>query len=316
MYLTIFRVFYGISEAYPVFWKTQKNINCFINALNKISVAQTEQIGHLQKERSTSFQGKSSWDNWMTTFLQPMSYQIIDHLKLKVTDIVLDIATGTGELGLTIANVVKNGKVIGSYISEKTQEIDLENAKQKGVRNFETRVCDICHLPFNDATFDAVTCRFGFMFFPDMLSSAREMVRVLKPGGRLAVTVLDGPTKNVRITSIMAPIIKNLKLTLPPTDAPGMFRCATPGLMTDLFKQAGLTVSEKEIDDQAEVESIEFYWEYMNYVFAPIVALANKASEAVKTKIKNEILNALKQKYPDDRPMILDYDAILIYGEK
>ncbi len=77
------------------------------------------------------------------------------------------------------------------------------------------------------------------MFFPDMLLAAKEMRRVLKPGGRIATSVWDGPEKNFWVTAIMGTIKKNMNLPAPPPDAPGMFRCAKEGLMTGIFNQAG-----------------------------------------------------------------------------
>lgn len=64
-----------------------------------------------------------------------------------------------------------------------------ENAVRRGIANIEIVACDVSELPFSDNTFNALSCRFGFMFFSDMQMAAKEMVRVLKPGGRLATSV-------------------------------------------------------------------------------------------------------------------------------
>lgn len=62
-------------------------------------------------------------------------------------------------------------------------------AHERGLRNFETRSCDAGALPFADAIFDAVLCRLGFTFFPDVASAAREFARVAKPGARVCAAV-------------------------------------------------------------------------------------------------------------------------------
>ena len=184
--------------------------------------------------------GWKKWDDLTMDFLKPMGDEIIRMITPVSNDVILDVAGGTGEPGLTIASLVNGGKVFITDLSDGMLEIAQENAMLRGIKNVETRPCDVCELPFDDNTFDAISCRKGFMFFPDMLLAAKEMVRVLKPGGRVAASVWDGPEKNFWVTAIMGTISRNMELPPPPPGAPGMFRCAKDGLMADLFQQAGL----------------------------------------------------------------------------
>jgi SAM-dependent methyltransferase len=195
-------------------------------------------------------------------------------------------------------------------------EIAQENATQRGIKNIETVTCDVCELPFPDNTFDAISCRFGFMFFPDMLLAAKEMVRVLKPGGKIATSVWNVPEKNFWVTAIMGAINKNMELPSPPPGAPGMFRCAKDGFIADLFLQAGLkNISQKEIPGKLNCKTMDAYWGMQTEVGAPIVAALNKANDEMKEKIKKETYEAVNQKYPDGHIMI-DSSALVICGEK
>jgi ubiquinone/menaquinone biosynthesis C-methylase UbiE len=148
-------------------------------------------------------------------FLKPMGDEIIRMLSPGKNEVILDAAGGTGEPGLTIVSMVTDGKVFITDLAEGMLEIARENASSRGISNIETHTCDVCELPFDDNTFDAISCRKGFMFFPDMLLAAKEMVRVLKPGGRIAASVWDGPEKNFWVTATMGAINRNLQL-LPP----------------------------------------------------------------------------------------------------
>lgn len=279
--------------------------------------AQLEQIREQQKATWNKFSpGWKKWDEFTMNWLRPMGEEIIHSLKLKDTDTVLDVAAGTGEPGLTIAGIVKKGKVTITDLAEGMLEVARENAAKKGITNYETVACDISELPFDNETFDAVSCRFGFMFFPDMLMAVKEMVRVLKPGGRIAAAVWGVPGKNVWVTAIMSTINKNMELPAPPPGAPGMFRCGNPGFLADLFKQAGLkNISEKEINGKLNCGSNENYWLFMNEVAAPVVAALSKADDAMKEKIKKEVFDLIDQKSPDKKA-ILDYGAVVVYGEK
>ncbi len=276
-----------------------------------------EKIRIQQKESWNKFSsGWKKWDDLTMDFLKPMGDEIIRLIQPQENDIVLDIASGTGEPGLTIASLVKNGKVILTDLSEDMLKIAQANAANRALDNVETVVCDVCELPFDNNTFDAISCRFGFMFFPDMLLAAKEMVRVLKPGGRLATSVWNVPEKNFWVTVIMSTINQNMALPAPPPGAPGMFRCATSGFLMDLFRQAGLqNLSEKEISGKLNAETTDIYWDMMTEVGAPIVAALSKADEATKEKIKREVYEKMKQKYPDGHTVIAS-SALVIYGEK
>ena len=276
-----------------------------------------EQIREQQKESWNKFSsGWKKWDDLNMDFLNPIGNEIIRLLNPKNDDVVLDVAAGTGEPGLTIAAMLAGGKVIITDLAEDMLEIARENATRRRIKNVEILACDVCELPFADNTFDAISCRFGFMFFPDMLLAAKEMMRVLKPGGRIATSVWSIPEKNYWVTAIMGTISKNMDLPAPPAGAPGMFRCAKDGFMSNLFHQAGLkNISEKEVIGKMNCKTTDVYWNMMTEVGAPIVAALSKADAAMKEKIKKEVYQAVNQKYPDGN-IIIDSSALVIYGEK
>lgn len=276
-----------------------------------------EIIRDQQKEVWNKFSsGWKKWDDLMMDFLQPVGDEIVRLLNPQNNDIVLDIASGTGEPGLTIASRLGAGKVILTDLAEDMLEIASENAARRNIGNIETRVCDVSKLPFADHSFDVISCRFGFMFFPDMQLAAKEMVRVLRPGGRIATAVWDIPEKNFWVTAIMGAINKNMELPAVLPGAPGMFRCAQTGVVSDLFLKAGLTdISEVEIAGKMNCKTTDVYWNLMTDVAAPVVAALSKADEATKAKIKAEVYDLMDQKYADGN-VVIDSSAIVIYGEK
>lgn len=278
---------------------------------------QLEQIREQQKASWNKFSsGWKKWDDLTMDFLKPMGDEIIQLLKLKNDDVVLDVATGTGEPGLTIASRLNGGKVVITDLAEDMLEIARENAALRGIKNIETMACDVCELPFPNNTFDAISCRFGFMFFPDMELTAKEMVRVLKPGGRMATSVWNVPEKNFWVTAIMGTINRNMDLPAPPPGGPGMFRCAKDGFIADLFAQAGLkNISQKEVGGKLNSKTADTYWNMMTEIGAPIVAALSMADEATKAKIKQEVYGLVQQKYPDGN-VVIDSSALIISGEK
>ena len=279
-----------------------------------------DQLVHIkeqQKEIWNRFSpGWKKWDDLTMEFLKPMADEIIRLIKPRENDLVLDVASGTGEPGLTIATMLKGGKVIATDLAEGMLEVAQENATRNGIKNFEVVACDVCELPFADNTFDAISCRMGFMFFPDMLLAAKEMVRVLKPAGRIAASVWSGPERNLWASSIMGIISKNMQLVSPPPEAPGLFRCAKSGFVADLFEQAGLrNISETEVSGRLNIGSRKVYWNFMTEVAAPVVSALSNADCEMTIRIRSEVFNLIREKYSDGK-MPIESDSFVIYGEK
>lgn len=260
--------------------------------------------------------GWRKWDELMMDFLQPVGDEIIRLINAQDNALVLDVAGGSGEPGLTIASRLAGGRVIITDIAEDMLAIAREHAAARGISNIETRVCDVCELPFADNSFDAISCRFGFMFFPDVHLAASEMYRVLKPGGKIATSVWSGPDKNFWITAMGGTINRNMDIPAPPPGAPGMFRCAEKGFMGSLFQNAGFgNITEEEIAVVLKCGTGGTYWDMMTDVAAPFVAALSKADPALRDKIKEEVFQALHQQYPDGK-VFIDGVSIVAYGEK
>ena len=138
-----------------------------------------DQIRDQQRDTWDRFSaGWKAWDELVVDWLAPFGAAMIRHVNLYENSHVLDVAAGTGEPGLTAAALVPHGSVTVTDLSERMLEVAAENAARRGLQNVETQVCDAGALPFADGSFDAVLCRFGFMFFPDVMSTAHEFARV------------------------------------------------------------------------------------------------------------------------------------------
>jgi demethylmenaquinone methyltransferase / 2-methoxy-6-polyprenyl-1,4-benzoquinol methylase len=108
---------------------------------------------------------------------------------------VLDVATGTGDLAIELARrVAPGGEVVGSDFSEAMLARARTKPKPPGAElRFEWG--DALELPFADRTFDAATVGFGARNFSDLARGLAEMVRVVRPGGRVVVLEFTSPTR-------------------------------------------------------------------------------------------------------------------------
>ncbi|WP_431322827.1 class I SAM-dependent methyltransferase [Rhizobium sp. YTU87027] len=260
--------------------------------------------------------GWKKWDELVLGWLAPFGDAMLRLANLRKDAHVLDVAAGTGEPGLTAAALVPLGKVTVTDISERMLAVAAENAARRGLTNFNTKVCDAGALPFPDAAFDSVLCRFGFMFFPDILLAAREFARVAKPGARVCAAVWSGPDKNPWATTIMSTIARHVEIPAPPAGSPGLFRCAPPGLMRSAFEEAGLTdLREEEVSSIMTHASPERYWDFMTDIAAPVVAGLARADTATQAQIRNEVLSLARQSI-DDGQVRLRSTATVIVGTR
>jgi demethylmenaquinone methyltransferase/2-methoxy-6-polyprenyl-1,4-benzoquinol methylase len=107
----------------------------------------------------------------------------------------LDVATGTGDLALALAaRVGPGGEVVGADFSERMLELARAKAAAAPCRpRFE--LANALALPYEDASFDAATAGFGARNFSDLEQGLREMVRVVRPGGRVVVLEITTPSR-------------------------------------------------------------------------------------------------------------------------
>jgi len=122
---------------------------------------------------------------------------VVDAAQIQKGFSVVDIACGTGALAIAVSDHIgPEGTVVGIDINEGM----LNVAKSKSFR-VEWRNAPAEKLPFEDDKFDSVVSQFGLMYFENRENSLREMMRVLKPGGSLAVVVWDKLENNLGLAA-------------------------------------------------------------------------------------------------------------------
>lgn len=124
---------------------------------------------------------------FLPALFQEWTDQVADAARIRTGDRVLDVACGTGALARTIsARVRAAGSVVGLDVNEGMLAVAARKAPHIDWRHGRAEA-----LPFDSASFDAVVSQFGLMFFDDREAAIREMHRVLRPVGRVAVAVWD-----------------------------------------------------------------------------------------------------------------------------
>ena len=177
----------------------------------------------------------------------PVTQALVEEGQIGTGQVVLDIATGPGEPALSVAGLVgPKGKVFGIDPIPEMVAAARRAADRLGVRNVQFDVAFADKMPFPADTFDAVISRFGVMFFPVPVEGVREMLRVLKPGRKLALAVWHFAENNPFHYSLSRVIDRYVESPALAPDALDAFRFATPGKLRPILMESGVvSVSER-----------------------------------------------------------------------
>jgi len=111
---------------------------------------------------------------------------------------VLDVASGTADFAIEAVKRGKAQEVVGIDLSEGMMQVGRRKLTKMGLQERVTLMqADCAKLPFEDNTFDAITCGYGVRNFAMLDESLAEMHRVLKPGGELRILEFTYPTNPV-----------------------------------------------------------------------------------------------------------------------
>ncbi|SPP65048.1 class I SAM-dependent methyltransferase [Nitrospira lenta] len=240
------------------------------------------------------------WEKWDRLFDQQMAFlnhRLVADARLHEGMHVLDLGSGTGYPALLGAQTVgSTGSVVGMDLAEHMLAAATRKATRLGLTNVSFKTGDVTSLPFEPASFDAVTSRFCLMFLPEIPKAASEIARVLKPGSWVAAAVWSAPEKNPSIGLSMAAIKQVIDLPPPDPTAPGIFRLAKSGELAGLFQQAGLVdVTDQEFLAEWSYASADEYYTSLMEIAAPVQNLMAKLTESQQQDVKQRITQAASQ---------------------
>jgi SAM-dependent methyltransferase len=130
------------------------------------------------------------YENFWREQLAPAQNRMLELADLKPGEKILDVACGTGLVTFDAAKAVgETGEIVGTDISEAMVEKAAQAAKKRGLSQCRFLRSDAEKIDLSDNHFDAVLCALGLMYFPDPEACLREMLRVTRPGGRIAAAV-------------------------------------------------------------------------------------------------------------------------------
>jgi len=303
--------------AAPVVWPTK-----FLTG--EASIMCELKYSFMQKNLEVIHQWTESAPYWekhrdiLQEMFVPVTEALVKDVAINRGESVLDVATGTGEPALSIAELVgPEGRVAGTDPVPEMVEAARREGHRRGLHNATFEVAFSERLPFPSGSFDVVVSRFGAMFFASPVDSFREWLRVLKPGGRMAASVWHFAERNP-FHYVAAQIVERY-VESPPAlpGSPDAFRFATPGKLQAIFSEAGgTTISERllQFSIQAPV-SAENLWRVRCEMSEKLRTKLAKLSQQQIAALNREVIEAVGA-YSSDIGISFPAEVLIVSGQK
>jgi ubiquinone/menaquinone biosynthesis C-methylase UbiE len=248
----------------------------------------------------------------------PVTQALIEDASIVEGYSVLDVAGGSGEPALTIAETVgPSGSVTCTDAVAEMVAAAQGEAQRRGRKNVAFQQCAADSLPFNSNSFDAVVSRLGVMFFPDPLAALREMLRVTKSGGAVSLAVWARMELNPFSYVITNVVARYLAATPTDSKVPGPFRFAEPGALARILEDAGaIEVRERVLEFHigAPVSPKQF-WEMRSEISGTLREKLATLSPPQVDLIAQEVQKAVREFFPNGQ-MKFPAQMIIVTGRK
>jgi ubiquinone/menaquinone biosynthesis C-methylase UbiE len=211
---------------------------------------------------------------------------------------VLDVATGIGEPAVTAAKRVgPTGKVTAIDLSPGMLAIARERAAELGLSKIiEFRESDAESLVLPPSSIDAITCRFGLMFMPNVANALKTMRDVLNQDGRIAAAVWSSVDKVPSFRLPFEIVMKETGTSPPPMGSPGPFSLADTNILRQKFEQAGFhNIAIERGTMNFNLPSPEKYVDFARSTAGPLGAMMAHLPSSKQEEIWNKVVEAARR---------------------
>lgn len=217
---------------------------------------------------------------------------------------VLDVAAGPGTLAFHLAPRAR--RVVAVDFSMGMIDALRTRAQRDHVKNVESELMDAEALTFHDGSFDAAFVMFGAMFFPDRARAFREIKRVLRRGGRLAIATWTP----IERSPLLGGMMHALRALLPDLQPPSLELHDEESCRRALSDGGFDDVEVHLSRHAARFDSVEDYWHRMARASAPLVPLRQRFGEENWPAFSRAVVEKLHEQFGPG-PLELEAEAIL-----
>jgi SAM-dependent methyltransferase len=224
------------------------------------------------------------WERWraqLADALTPVRGWLIRELAPRSGETVLELGAGTGETGFEAAALVgDDGRLISTDFSPDMVEVARRRGTELGLSNVDYRVIDAERIELDPGSVDGVVCQSTYMLVADPAAALAETRRVLRPGGRLALSVWGAPERNPWASIGGMILVERGHIPPPEPGAPGVFSLASEERTTALLGGAGFgSVRTEEVPVQFAFRDVYDYEQWVIDVAGPFAMVVRGLPE-------------------------------------
>lgn len=248
----------------------------------------------------------------------PITTALIEAAAIEEGHSVLDVAGGSGEPSITIAQTLGPP----TWVTSTDAVLEMvtmarREARHRGLTNIDFIECGAEALPFRSNTFDVAVCRLGVMLFPDPVAAIGEMLRVVRAAGRVAFAVWDARDSNPFFQVVAAIVSRYVESPPEDPEAPGAFRFAERGKLAALLSDAGMAqVTERllKFTLEAPLTPLQF-WEVRTELSDTLRTRVAGLSKEQVARLAQEVEEAGRKFYEAGR-MRFPGAVLIVAGRK
>jgi SAM-dependent methyltransferase len=232
--------------------------------------------------------------------MTPVREWLVRELAPKPDDTVLELGAGPGDTGFAAATIVgEGGRLISTDFAPDMVDVARRRGAELGLDNVDYRVMDAERIELDSDSVDGVLCQSGYMLMPDPATALFETRRVLRTGGRLALSVWGGPEDNPWASVAGRILVERGHMPAPEPGAPGVFSMAG-GRTRALLEGAGFTaVRTEEVGMRWVFNDLEDYERWLTEVAGAFAMAIRGLSEGEREVFRFQLEEAV-------RPFALD----------
>jgi SAM-dependent methyltransferase len=221
----------------------------------------------------------------------PVTERMLELTAPRAGERVLELACGPGSVALAASPLVgSDGEVVVSDVASEMTAIAAARAEARGLRNVTARNLDLEAIEEPDGSFDVALCREGIMLVPDPARAAREIRRILRPGGRAAIAVWGPRERNPWLSVVFTAAGEQLGIPIPPPNVPGPFSLDDAEVFAAVLRGAGLSdVSVTEVGVPLRAGSVQEWSSRVAALAGPLArmlaALPEEAALALRASL-------------------------------